>query len=416
LVPKPGDPEKGIYSGCAFIGKEGIPILAYLGVDAGICIATAEDDGLIRWTKSPYNPVIPIPKEGDKDFGRYNVHDPHVWLEGETYYAILNGRVLPDNKWDTTYLFKSTDLNHWDYLHQFYEPRHIWTEPEEDCACPDFFQLGEKHMLLCISHKRGCRYYLGSYREEKFYPEKHVRMNGIGGTMFAPESLLDQRGRRIFWAWILDRRHPDTIASSGWSGVMSLPRTLSLENDGNVRIQPVDEVKKLRLAGFLRQNIDLPAKGEFVIDEVRGDCLELAIEADPWGCNEFGVAVRRSPDGSEQTLIVFDTVSKTLKLDVSCSTLDESICYPTVCVRPPVDDPGEFIQSMPLELERGETLKLRVFLDRSLIEVFANEIQCVTQSIYPTRSDSVGISLFSHGGTARVTSFKAWEIASCNPW
>jgi len=87
LAPAEGDPDVGIFSGNAFVNREGVPTIAYLGVGAGICLATADDGDLLRWTKCPHNPVIPIPREGDPDYGRYNVHDPHLWLEGDTYYV-----------------------------------------------------------------------------------------------------------------------------------------------------------------------------------------------------------------------------------------------------------------------------------------------------------------------------------------
>ena len=49
-------------------------------------------------------------------------------------------------------------------------------EPFEDLSCPDFFKIGNKYMLLGISHSIGARYYLGDYRDNQFYPE--IRTNG----------------------------------------------------------------------------------------------------------------------------------------------------------------------------------------------------------------------------------------------
>ncbi|MGQ9479764.1 MAG: GH32 C-terminal domain-containing protein [Thermoproteota archaeon] len=52
----------------------------------------------------------------------------------------------------------------------------------------------------------------------------------------------------------------------------------------------------------------------------------------------------------------------------------------------------------------GETLKLHVFLDRSVIEVFANSHVCLTGRIYPSRIDSLRIGFFTHDGSAKVKS------------
>ena len=69
LGPEPGDPDKGIYSGNAFVNKDGVPMLCYNGIGAGVCVATAEDDELIKWKKHPKNPIIPRPKKGQPGHG-----------------------------------------------------------------------------------------------------------------------------------------------------------------------------------------------------------------------------------------------------------------------------------------------------------------------------------------------------------
>lgn len=412
LAPAPDDPDVGIFSGNAFVNKDGVPTIAYLGVQAGICIATADDDDLLHWTKCPENPVIPIPKEGESGHGQYNVHDPHAWVDGDTYYVGLNGRVLPKNQYDTLYLFKSQDLVHWEYLHRLYEPNPEWTDPEEDCACPDLFKLGDRHMLLCISHPRGARYYLGRYENETFHPEEHHRMNWPGGTCFAPESLLDDRGRRIFWAWVMDRRDRDAAEASGWSGVMTLPRVLSLDGDGSVRIEPAEELKTLRLNHRRREDIQL-ADTEVLLDDMAGDRLELAIEMEPQGASECGITVRCSPDGAEQTVITFDPGAQSLKIDLSESTLDKTVTYRSICCGSG-ENPEVQAQEAPFELKAGEPLRVRMFLDRSILEVFANGRQCLTQRIYPTRDDSLGVSVFGRGGSALVNSMDAWDMAAAN--
>jgi beta-fructofuranosidase len=67
-------------------------------------------------------------------------------------------------------------------------------------------------------------------------------------------------------------------------------------------------------------------------------------------------------------------------------------------------------------LKADEPLRLRVFVDKSVVEVFANGRQAAMRRIYPSRPDSVGVRLFSNGGEARVTSLEAWEIAASNPY
>ena len=74
------------------------------------------------------------------------------------------------------------------------------------------------------------------------------------------------------------------------------------------------------------------------------------------------------------------------------------------------------IEAGPLELKPGETLKLRVYVDKSVVEVFANDRQAVMRRIYPTREDSLGVALFSEGGPARAPIVEAWDMMPSNPY
>jgi len=422
----PGDPEKHVFAGGSLVNKYGVPTLMYHGVGAGTCIATSHDDGLIHWTKHPANPVVPIPKEADPQYQKYHVWDTCGWVEGDFHYS-LSGNLPgapPKTDGDIAYLFRSRDMVHWEYLHPFYTSDRRWTGAEEDCSCPDFFPLGNKHVLMFISHSRGTQYYIGRYENEKFYPERHGRMNWPGGSCFAQETLLDGKGRRIFWAWAADQRTRNAALLSGWSGVYTMPRVLSLAKDGTLLIEPAEELETLRYNHRRHGNLKIAADSDLVLKDVSGDCLELLIEVEPDGAKEFGVKVRCSPNGEEQTSIVFDAAGKSLKVDTTRSTLSKDVAQPfpnpymSFYSDTPIADGREDVrvQVAPFEPAAGEPLKLRVFLDRSMLEVFANSRQCLTQRIYPTRSDSVGVVLFSRGGGATARQLDAWKMSASNPW
>ena len=66
----------------------------------------------------------------------------------------------------------------------------------------------------------------------------------------------------------------------------------------------------------------------------------------------------------------------------------------------------------PLTLGPDEPLRLQIFLDRSVLEVFANERISITSRIYPTRADSVGVALLAEHGEARLNALDAWQIRS----
>ncbi len=73
------------------------------------------------------------------------------------------------------------------------------------------------------------------------------------------------------------------------------------------------------------------------------------------------------------------------------------------------------IEEAPLELKKGEPLVLRVFIDRSVIEVFANDKQAIARTVYPTLGGK-GVRIFSKGGQSNVKKLIAWELNPANPY
>lgn len=418
LVAEPGDPDVGIFSANAFINKDGVPMLCWCGIGAGVCVATALDDELIRWQKHPGNPIIPQPfKEGDPGWGVYGVWDPFLWLEGDTYCCLLAGNRLPDGK-DTLYVATSDDLVNWEFRHPFYEHTDAqWTLNSEDCSCPDFFKLGDKWVLQCISHVIGVRCYIGEFDRAnwRFHPEQHVRMNWPGGTYFAQESLLAPDGRRVFWGWVTDCRVQPTREVTG-SGVMSLPRVLSLAEDQTLRITPAAELQQLR--GKRTAIAAREIAEEMVLDRVAGHRLELALEIDCGEASRVGLKTHCSPDGKEETGIWYDAVRGRLIIDMTWSTLRDDVTYNVGPIgiyslgSVANDKQATNTVEAPFELGDGETLKLRVFLDGPMIEVFANDRQCVTQQVFPALAGSRLVKLCAGGGTARLVSAEAWEMGA----
>jgi len=418
LEPHPGEPDVGIFSGNAFVNKDGVPMLCWFGIDAGVCVAIALDDDLIRWQKHPANPIIPIPKPGEPGHGVYGVFDPFLWLEGDAYVCLLAGNRHPALNRDTLYYCTSPDLVHWKAKHPFFEGDPNWRREDEDCSCPDFFRVGDRHLLMCISHPIGARLYEGTFDPVagRFEPRQHVRMNWPGGMFFAPESLQAPDGRRIFWAWVTDPRIRPAQEETG-SGFQSLPRVLAFEADGSPRITPAEELAKLRRHARKVGALLLPPDGETALKGIGGAHLELAVEIDPGDAQTVGVKVRCSPDGEEQTAIWYEPAAGTLKIDMSRSTLRRDVTYGS----PPFtsyglqraeDNPHPYASfDAPLKLAEGENLRLRVFIDGPLLEVFANDRQCMTQVIFPQREDSVEVRAYAAGGAARLLSGTAWEMA-----
>jgi beta-fructofuranosidase len=388
LGPTPDSPEKGIFSGNCFINKQGAATMLYHGVDAGNCIATSTDPQLEAWTKLAGNPIIPNPPQG----AAFASWDPHGWLEGDTYYAIFGGTRAA--------LFKAKELNQWKYVGDFLHHTVEGVDLREDISCPDFFPMGGKHVLVCISHRLGTRYYVGDWKNEQFYPEYHERMSWVDNAYFAPETMRLPDGRRLLWAWMFDGRSRLTQRASGWSGEMALVRELELGPDNRLRQRPLRELERLRQNERAFGERVIQADADWVLEGLSGDALEVELSVDPGDASEVGLVLARSPGGEEETRVSYHAADHQLRIDARKSSLREG---------------PRNVESAPFSLQPGETLRLRVFLDRSVVEAFAADRQAAMRRIYPSRRDSKGAAVFARGGTARVIGLKIWDMAPTNP-
>ena len=384
----------GMFSGNCFINKEGRPTICYHQVGQGNAMAVAVDDELNEWKKLDSNPITPRTVPGDPFHDKYRSWDPYGWLEGKTYYAIFGG--------NRPAIAKANSLaGEWKYVGDLMANTVNGVGIDEDVSCADFFPIGGKHMLLCISHRLGARYYLGEWKNEQFHPTFHEKMSWVDSSFFAPESLLDEHGRRIMWAWIFDSPGFAMRQSYGWSGTMSLPRVLSLGPDGSLRMDVPDEIKGLRYHAQTRPNLAVPADQDIVLDRLGGNSVELSLEMNGHDAKQYGVKVCRSPRGEEETLVYYDCIEKKLEVDTTRASLAEG---------------PKSVEAGPFELKSGEPLRLRIFVDKSVVEVFANGRQAVMRRVYPSRADSVGIAVFSKGGPAQVIKLDQWDIMPSNPY
>lgn len=438
----PGQGDEGVFSGGAFVDDDGSAYLSYwmlprrtrkeLGEfkgdigGGGIGLAKGSGRYFEHWAKlESDNPVIKsddwgITKAKDASGNTifYGSADPsNIWKKDGQYYMVT-GNLLVLNKigrgtnapsseqGDRVYLFSSPDLKKWEYRHVFYERRPDWTDRSEDNMCTSFLPLATaaaggapsgKYLMLFISHNRGCQYFIGDYRNDRFYPETHGRMSWVDNTFFAPEALVDGMGRQIMWAWLHDD-HPEG-KKNGWAGVFSLPRNLWLGEDNTLRMQPVKELEKLRCHERVWVDLILTNTETRKLEGVVGDACELSMEIDPGKAARCGLVVRASPGGEEETLVYYDATSKELVFDSTRSGVAGR----------------KVVERAPFALLPGERLKLRVFVDKPVIEVFANDRQAIARRVYPVRSDSLEVKLFASGGDARFVSVKAWEMPPANP-
>jgi beta-fructofuranosidase len=394
LAPTPGGPDKdGCFSGCA-VNNNGVPTLVYTGISPEVqCVATSADD-LLTWQKNPDNPVIAAPPPGLDVVG---FRDPYVWREADAWYCVIGSGIRGAG--GTIFLYRSPDLVHWTYLHQLCsgDPAETGTMWE----CPNFFPLGDKHVLLISPIPlRKVLALIGTYRDHRFIPER-IQPVDDGGCFYAPQVLRDDSGRALMWGWLWENRPLEASRAAGWNGVMSLPRVLSLGPDGALNQRPAPELEALRgeRSAFARR--ELPPGHSQVVDGISGDAFEIEATFELATASAVSLAVRYSPDGAHQTRIVYDRPRGYLSIDRSRSSQAPSV--------------EADVRGCPLVLGPGEPLQLHVFLDRSVLEVFANDRVCLSSRIYPIDNGSIQIQVASEGAPARVHSLTAWTMPSIWP-
>ena len=403
-------PENCCYSGSSLVEPERV-IAMYHGTRAGNMVATSSDPLLLNWTKLTGAPVIPMPEPPES--APYRVFDPCIWRQGDHYYALSAGQT-PDGPRGAPvaadFLFRSPDLAHWEYLHPFTEGDRF-TLLGDDGACPYFWPIGDKHMLLFFSHMSGGQYLLGDYDTER---QKLVVTSGAKfnmgpvapGGVHAPSATPD--GKDII---VIFNMNP-AKKTVGWDQIMSLPRRLSLGEHDEVLMTPVDAVSSCRGRQLVSRSVKLAANQEVVIGDADGDALEVQATVLPSAASMVEVNVLRSPAKEEYTRIAFyrdrgyrDNAFRRRHIE-SLITLDTSYSSTASDVR------CRAPETAGVRVDPDEPLELRVFVDRSIVEVFVNDRQCVAARVYPERDDSTGVSMRSQGATSQVSKLSVWEMQS----
>ena len=407
------DSKGGYFNSGGMIRNSEIPTIITNASGQGICIYQCFDSKLEYWEPLPQNPVIKIDEYRTcNKFPEAVIFDPSGWKEGDVYYALIGNKNLrPGYEGDSTSLFCSKNLIDWEYIGPFYKSSRAWTSEFDDCACSDFFPFGDKYMLLMHSHEPyyKCQYYIGEYKNLEFIPEHFDRISNYGAMLSGAETLLDDKGRRLFWGWIDDAV---PFEESGWSGVMTLPWHLIPDKDKQLKIIPAEEISQLRYDPLLIDDIYFNDSYNIKnVDAFKSDCMEIEMQISSEAPIDWGIKLLCSPDREEETVITYSWEIKSFVIDFSRSSKHNSLRY-----HKRTDGRDNIMkQIVPYPLEPGSDTNLRIFVDRSVIEIFVDEAICIVQRVYPVLTNSREVVLFSHGAVL-FKKLKKWEMEPTNPW
>lgn len=203
----------------------------------------------------------------NKDYPAFcscHVRDPKLWEENGTYYMVLGARKLDDT--GCVIIYRSDDLTHWDYVKTLSIPNfgYMW-------ECPDHFEINGK-VYLSVS-PQGLEH--GTDTHQNVYSSGYFQMDGdtlhdfrewdYGFDFYAPQTFQAPDGRRILIGWmgIGDIPYQNPTTELGWQHCLTLPREITVAEDGVLLQNPIKELAELRqspltLSEDTPKNLTLP--------------------------------------------------------------------------------------------------------------------------------------------------------------
>lgn len=383
-----GDGASIVYTGVTRVPHDRETIRAE-GLREVQCIATSTDDDLRTWKKQD-KPVIDGPPPGLRVTG---FRDPFGWKDGSTWY-ILVGSGFPQVG-GAVLLYRSTDMQHWEYLHPLAEGTwngQSFSNPVpsgEMWECPDFFALGDKHVLL-YSTEHTTRWEVGTFEKQglRFHSERKGVLDQ--GAFYAPRSSEDGNGRRLLWGWVQETRLREDIDAAGWSGSISLPRVLTLGPDNALHMEVAPEFAALRqntvLLGKPLTAADLSAGLSRAILRTRAGVITCRFTTGDFEC---ALEVHWKSGSSTDTL-----------LKLSYLRANGS---PFVAV-------GDRL--IPLSPDPAGVSTLEIWMDGSIFETFFDKRQAITTRSYAGPAETGEMSVVWDGPFDALESLAMSEMKS----
>ncbi|XP_057453793.1 beta-fructofuranosidase, soluble isoenzyme I-like isoform X2 [Lotus japonicus] len=445
----------GVWTGSATLLPDGKIMMLYTGdTNKNVQVqnlaypANLSDPLLLNWVKYAGNPVLePPPGIGPK-----NYRDPTTgWIGPDGKWRIIVG----SKKGETglSLVYKTTDFINFElndhYLHAV-PGTGMW-------ECVDFYPVSlngskgldtsvngpqVKHVLKAsMDDTKVDSYALGTYYVENdtWVPDNPVEDVGIGllldyGRYYASKTFYDQvKQRRILWGWINETDTEYTDLEKGWASLQTIPRTVLFDNKTgtNLLLWPVEEIESLRLSSVefegvlvepgsvvplnITQATQLDIFAEFEIESLASggisndsvDCGRGSSDRSAFG--PFGILAIADDALSEQTPIYFRLSDTSLGNSTTFFCVDETRSSKASDVAKPV-----YGSQVPVFSD--EKLSMRVLVDHSIIESFAQEGRTVISGrVYPTEAIYGAARLFLFNNATGINikaSLKIWQLNS----
>ncbi len=391
----------------AGFGKDAVVAMYTSAATSQIQSLAHSDDNGETFTIYPGNPVIALESEA---------RDPNMFWNPETKLWTL---VLAHALDHEMLIFTSPDLKEWTLQSSFGKglgaQDGVW-------ECPDLFELPvdgtdtKKWVLLCNINPggpfggSGVQYFIGDFDGKTFKADTDAEGKVLtkwldyGKDNYALVSWSDAPdNRRTAIGWMSNWQYAAEVPTRQFRSANTLPREISLftGEDGQIYAASTPSPELTALRGRLAVNtksISVNTKGKTIAlpAENQGVC-EIVMDLEPGKAGNLSLTF--SNDKGEKVVMTYSVADATLSFDRRESgIIDFSQDFPAVTVTP--------------TFNTGKSMPLQIFIDRSSMEVFANDGKGVmTNLVFPTVPyDKLTFSTDS--GTAKVTNLKIYSINS----
>lgn len=374
LYPKVERGEHFIWFGCTALNADGKPIAIYTAVGPHMRPEdTAEQWGaagtadLMRFTHVPENPLLTNRDNNGEPIREWR--DPFVVRDGDRTFLILGAQraETPSDTTPVVVLYEALDgsLTRWSYKGE------IFALPDRSvpsAECPNLIQIGGKWLMLVSPHGP-VQYFIGAF--DPSAPKFSAEQRGVvdySSNFYATNVLFDRDGRALMWGAV-----EGFTGTSGWNGCVSLPREIDIAPEGLLQ-RPARELESLRGAA-VEAKLGLGA----------GERRQMATVADP-GCSEFSL---RFDDGRSLTFTLAHGAG-----EVTISITDKRVIFEGL--------------DMPLPARFGQH-HLRLFVDRTVLELFVDEILVATR-VVGCVSGSGQVFVRNDGSLWLACELTAWQL------
>jgi len=372
LRPDRENGEEQCYTGCGYHLPDGRAAFFYTSIgkdrEPEQWLAFAPDDmmdTLVQTQKNAMKVTAHAPGMEVREW-----RDPCVLPHKDGYLMVLGSHLGRDG--GACLLYTSEDGERFTYHSVLANGE---DRDERSWECPNFLRIGDQYVLMYSPYRQPL-YIVGTLTDElRFIPEGRGVVDESGHEGFyAPQTFTDEQGRPIIIGWMTDLPRGAWDGIQGWSGCMSLPREMYLE-DGTLKMRVIDEVNRLAEPG---KTGELPMAARMA-----GDQYRLIVDAQLESSGRIVCEVLASPDGEEKTVIRLHGSGR-LVFDRSHSSK-----YPT----------HRGLLERRISMLDGRA-HLEIYVDHSVIEAAGNG-EWISSRAYPSRDDAVEVRVRIEGGTGR---------------